>query len=95
MKLPNDLKHGAEGNDAFYGFSMGWPQALAILAALLCIGLVLDAIERKVEKPAPPIVAEQPQLSHPLRGPDCDITITQRDDKGQWGPERCAKGVRK
>ena len=33
-------------------------------------------------------------LSHPLRGPDCDATITQRS-AGKWSPERCAKGVRK
>jgi hypothetical protein len=107
--LPDDLKHGAEGDDAFRGFSLGWPQVLALLAALIVIGLVLDGIERTTMKAIPQtaISARPAQsvttdasnsavlpLSHPLRGPDCDVTITQRS-AGAWGPERCARGVRK
>ena len=106
--LPDDLKHGAEGDDAFAGFSLGWPQIIGLLAALIAIGLVLDGIDRRNAAPQMAISARPAHsvttdasnsavlpLSHPLRGPDCDITITQRDAKGNWGPERCAKGVRK
>lgn len=91
----DDLRRQQE-IDAFQLEAVSTGRCVLICAGLLAVGLVLDAIERRA--PAPPVVVSVERhampLSHPLRGPDCDITITQRG-AGKWEPERCAKGVRK
>ena len=75
--LPDDLKNGASGNGDSFHEGLDWPHAVGIIAALFVIAWAMDRIERRAEPPKPAIV-EQPQLSHPLCGPDREQIVIQR-----------------
>ena len=67
-----------------------WQLALGGAFILVAYGIAgsmdyQDAVNARAEAQA-----QMPLLMHPLRGPDCQATITQRS-YGKWSPEKCAK----
>ena len=99
MSLPDDLKRhlaaqraeAATARDPRLREPKSAHVALGAIAIALCFVYAghSDYAEAKRQE------AERiPYFAHPLRGEQCDITISQRS-YGPWSAEKCAKAVRR